>query len=454
MKSLTHLEELYYDYLPLETINIVNLVKKDKNNVFYCESRDLPYRFRKGTSLKWIDHRSTNSITRIVNHPSANNRFYVKYLIDNYKLHTYFIFLFKLSEYEYINCLEYAIQNDCILNITTLEIILSKNLDRCYDIYFKNKEKIYQKKFYFRFYEILFRHNRIDILQKLIENGHFMRYNFLIKHVISHRNFSYEAYVLLRDNDFFTNCDGQHNYFVFNENNLGNLIRNNRYDIVRDLVDRKYLNLSIVNDFYGSILCNQYSNYGKKVKQFKWNDEMIELMFKHGVIFNDRTIDEAFGNLYTSIIDWYFKTEMENKQIHLTYLINNAPNNEYKFSLIKKFIEVGAEKHYTMLDTVIRNIKSEESILFIHFLLKQEFPWSSNSLKIMKHSLKVSRDLIIDVEEKGGIKNIHNEYKYYSIKYGYYFYHKLEKKYDYAKKCLKLYRKLDRLLEEYAHLQK
>ena len=97
----------------METINIVNLVKKDKNNVFYCESRDLPYRFRKGTSLKWIDHRSTNSITRIVNHPSANNRFYVKYLIDNYKLHTYFIFLFKLSEYEYINCLEYAIQNDC-----------------------------------------------------------------------------------------------------------------------------------------------------------------------------------------------------------------------------------------------------------------------------------------------------------------------------------------------------
>ena len=60
MKSLTHLEELYYDYLPLETINIVNLVKKDKKNVFYCESRDLPYRFRKGTSLKWIDNRENS----------------------------------------------------------------------------------------------------------------------------------------------------------------------------------------------------------------------------------------------------------------------------------------------------------------------------------------------------------------------------------------------------------
>ena len=59
----------------------------------------------------------------------------------------------------------------------------------------------------------------------------------------------------------------------------------------------KYLNLSIVNDFYGSVLCNQYSNYGKKVKQFKWNDEMIELMFEQGVIVNDRTIDEAFGSL-------------------------------------------------------------------------------------------------------------------------------------------------------------
>ena len=59
--------------------------------------------------------------------------------------------------------------------------------------------------------------------------------------------------------------------------------------IYRDLVDRIYLNLNIVNDFYGSILCNQYSNYGKKLKQFKWNDEMIELMFEHGVIFNNRT---------------------------------------------------------------------------------------------------------------------------------------------------------------------
>ena len=451
MISLTHLEELYYDYLSLNTINMMNLVKK--NNIFYCQRFDLPYRFRKGTSLKWIDNRSTNSITRIVNHPSANNRFYVKYLIDNYKLHTYYIFLFKLSEYEYINCLEYAIQNDCILNTTTLEIILSKNLDRCYDMYFKNKEKIYKKKFYFRFYEILFRHNRIDILQKLIQNGHFMRYDYLIKHVISDINFSYEAYILLRDNDFFTNCDGQDNYFVFKEVNVSNLIRDNRYDIVRDLVARKYLNLSIVNDFYGSVLCNQYSNYGKKVKKFKWNDEMIELMFEQGVIFNDRTIDEAFGNLYTSIIDWYFKTEMKNKQRHLTYLINNASNNEYKFSLIKKFVEVGVEKLYTMLDTVIRNIVSEDNILLIHFLLEQGFHWSYTSLKIMQHSIKVSTDLIIDVEEKGGIKNIHNEYKYYRTKYGYYFFHNLEKKYNYSKKKLVLYGKLNKLLEQYEYLK-